>query len=203
MKDLLQETVVVLVLFLATACERDPGRDVRPMANPLRSDAAGLAASTDIIPLDKVSKSQPAAVAQRIANTEITVTYSRPVARGRALFGALVPYDKVWDPGADQATALAFTRDVQIDDHPLAAGKYSLWAIPRADKWTVIFSRAADVYHEPYPGEDQDALRFDVAPEKGPHMEVLTFYFPLVEGKDAVLRLHWGEVMVPLSIRVP
>jgi hypothetical protein len=138
-----------------------------------------------------------------IANTEITITYSRPVARGRELFGALVPYDQVWNPGADQATALAVTRDIQVNDRPLPAGKYSLWAIPRAAMWTLIFSRASDVYHTPYPGEDEDALRLDVGPESGPHMEGLAFYFPPVEGKDAVLRLHWGTVMVPLSIRVP
>jgi hypothetical protein len=174
------------------------------MADPLKN-AANVSAPppTEIIPLDKVSKSQAAAVSQRVANTEITITYSRPVARGRPLFGALVPYDQVWNPGADQATAIAFTRDVQINEHSLPAGKYSLWVIPRADRWTAIFSKAADVYHTPYPGEAQDVLRFDVRPEKGPPMEVLTFYFPFVEGKDVTLRLHWGEVMVPLSIRVP
>jgi hypothetical protein len=172
------------------------------MADPLRSVPASTAAS-EIIPLEKVSKSQAAAVSQRIANTEITITYSRPVARGRELFGKLVPYDEVWNPGADQATAIAVTRDVHVNGRPLAGGKYSLWAIPRPDNWTVIFSKAADVYHTPYPGETQDAMRLDVQPEPGPHMEVLTLYFPIVEGKDAVLRLHWGEVIVPLSIRVP
>ena len=114
-----------------------------------------------------------------------------------------MPFDQVWNPGADQATAIALTRDVHINDRPLPAGKYSLWAVPRADQWTVIFNKAADVYHTPYPGESQDALRLDVHPERGAHMEVLAFYFPVVEGKDAVLRLHWGETMVPLSIRVP
>jgi len=195
--------VIIAPAILLLACQRDPGRDVQPMADPLRSDAAPAAAPADILPLEKVQKSQAAAVSQRVANTEITVTYSRPVARGRALFGALVPYDEVWNPGADQATAVAFTRDVQVNDRPLQAGKYSLWAIPRSDIWTVIFSKAADVYHIPYPGEDQDALRLAIDPEKGSHMEALTFYFPLVEGKDAVLRLHWGDTMVPLSIRVP
>jgi hypothetical protein len=125
--------LIVAPLFLVVACQRDPGRDVRPLADPLRTDTGSAAAPTEIIPLEKVQKSQAAAVSQGVANTEITVTYSRPVARGRALFGALVPFDRVWNPGA----------------------------------------------------------------------EVLTFYFPLVEGKDAVLRLHWGEIMVPLSIRVP
>ena len=86
---------------------------------------------------------------------------------------------------------------------PLPAGKYRLWAIPRADTWTVIFNTAADVCHTPYPGEAQDALRLDIRPEKGRHMEALAFYFPTVEGKDTVLRLHWGELMPPLTIRVP
>jgi hypothetical protein len=195
--------LLIPVVCLSVACERDPGRAVKPMADPLRSDTAPAPSSTEIIPLEKVSKSQAAAVSQRVANTEITVTYSRPVARGRTLFGALVPYDQVWNPGADQATAMASTRDVHVNDQPLPAGKYSLWAIPRSDTWTLIFSKAGDVYHTPYPGEAQDALRLDVRPEAGPHMEALAFYFPKVEGKDAVLRLHWGDVMVPLAIRVP
>jgi hypothetical protein len=190
-------------LVLLAACQRDPGRDVEPVADPLRSGEAQPAATGDPIPLEKVRKSQAAAVSQRVADTEITITYSRPVARGRELFGALVPYDQVWNPGADQATAIAFTRDVHVNDRPLAAGKYSVWAIPRPRLWTLIFSDAADVYHTPYPGEDRDVLRLDVEPEPGPHMETLIFYFPIVEGKDAVLRLHWGERMVPLSIRVP
>jgi hypothetical protein len=194
---------VTLLLVLVAACERDPGRDVRPMRDPLTNAAPSATPDEAVLPLDKVAKSQPAAVSQRIANTDVTVTYSRPVARGRTLFGALVPYDQTWNPGADQATAIAVSRDVQMNDRPLPSGKYSLWAIPRPGLWTIIFSKAAEVYHTPYPGEDQDALRLEVRPEDGPHMEVLTFYFPAVEGKDAVLRLHWGEVMVPLAIRVP
>ena len=165
--------------------------------------SAPAASPAEIIPLEKVSKSQAAAVSQRIANTQVTITYSRPVARGRDLFGALVPYGQVWNPGADRATAMTLTRDVQVNGQSLAAGKYSIWAIPNADRWTVIFSRAADVYHTPYPGPQQDALRLDVIPEPGPHMEALAFYFPTVEGKEAVLHLHWGTVMVPLAMRVP
>jgi hypothetical protein len=198
-------TAAATALLFSAACQTDPGRDVRPMADPLQSESESEpeASPTEIIPLDQVRKSQAAAVSQRIANTEVTITYSRPVARGRQLFGALVPYDEVWNPGADQATAMAVTRDVTVNGQPLAAGKYSLWAIPRSDAWTMIFSRAGDVYHTPYPGEAQDALRLEVQAEMGPHMETLLFYFPVVEGKDAVLRLHWGEVMVPLEISVP
>ncbi|MEX2271933.1 MAG: DUF2911 domain-containing protein [Vicinamibacterales bacterium] len=194
-------TLAAAILILP-ACRRDPGRDVKPLADPLRTAEAPPAAPHEIIPIEKVRKSQAAAVSQRIANTEITITYSRPVARGRELFGTLVPYEQVWNPGADQATAITVTRDVHVNDQVLAAGKYSVWAIPRAGVWTVIFSSAADVYHTPYPGESHDAIRLDVRPEAGPHMEALMFDFPIVEGKDATLRLHWGEVIVPLSIRV-
>jgi hypothetical protein len=194
--------VSTVMLVVVAACERDPGRDVRPMTPPLESSSQPLITS-DTLSLDEVRKSQAAAVAQRVADTEITVTYSRPVARGRPLFGELVPYDEVWNPGADRATAIMFTRDVEINGQPLRAGKYSLWAIPRPESWTVIFSRAAEVYHTPYPGEADDALRFDVNVENGSHTEVLTFDFASVEGKDALLQLRWGTTVVPLSIRVP
>ncbi len=184
--------LLVPMMVVLAACERDPGRDVVPMNDPLRSNTA-TASPTEIIPLDKVSKSQAAAVSQRIANTEITMTYSRPVARGRALFGALVPYGQVWNPGADQATAIAFTRDVHVNNQPLSAGKYSLWVIPRADEWTVIFSKAADVYHTPYPGEAQDALRVSVRPEVGAADGNPDVLLPGRRGKerDAASSLGW------------
>jgi len=178
----------------------DAGRSVTPVT---AAPANVTDISEAVIPLDQVSKSQAAAVGQRVATTEITLTYSRPVARGRQVFGALVPYGKVWTPGADQATAVTFTRDVQINEHPLAKGSYSIWTIPGPDMWTFIFSKVPKAFHESYPGEAQDALRLEVRPEKTAHVETLTFDFPIVEGKDAVLRVEWGEVRVPLSIRVP
>jgi hypothetical protein len=128
-------------VFIAIGCQRDPGRDVKPMPDPLGKSAAPTPAPSEIIPLEKVPRSQAAAVSQRIANTEITITYSRPVARGRALFGKLVPYEQVWNPGADQATAIALTRDVHVNDRSVRAGEYSLWAIPRPDMWTVILQQ--------------------------------------------------------------
>jgi hypothetical protein len=153
--------------------------------------------------LDGVRKSQPGSVMQKIADTEITIVYNRPVARGREIFGALVPYGRMWHPGADQASAIALSSSVTINGQKLAAGKYSIWAIPRADRWTMVFNRTAEVWHTPYPGEATDVLRFDVPVEKGAHMETLAFYFPEVEGKTATLRLHWANVIVPMKIVVP
>src|SRR5258705_3415599 len=120
----------LVLLAVLAGCRRDPVRDVPPVS-AVPANVTDI--SEEVIPVDQVSKSQAAAIGQRIATTEITVTYSRPVARGRPLFGALVPYDAVWTPGADKATAVTFTRDVWINEQPLAQGLYSLWTIPRAD----------------------------------------------------------------------
>ena len=70
--------------------------------------------------------SQRGSVTQMVAFTNIAVTYGRPVARGRALFGALVPWDSVWQPGADSATRIVFSRDVAVEGKTLHAGEYSL-----------------------------------------------------------------------------
>jgi hypothetical protein len=146
--------------------------------------------------------SQRGSVTQNVAFTEIAVAYGRPVARGRELFGGLVPWDKVWHPGADSATRIRFSRDVVLEGKPLPAGEYSLWLIPRErGPWTFILSRAARVFHLPYPGEKLDALRIDVTPEQVSHMESFAIYFPMVLREDAVMRLHWGTTAIPMRIK--
>ena len=148
--------------------------------------------------------SQRGSVSQNVALTEITVEYGRPIARGRALFGALVPWDSVWHPGADSATRIVFSHPVLLEGHEVKAGEYSLWLIPHASApWTVILSRAAHTFHKPYPGAANDAYRFDVTTEKGSHMESLAIYFPSVVKADAVLRIHWGETIVPIRVTAP
>src|SRR5687768_8184835 len=164
--------------------------------------ATALSAQQDIIPLDRVIKSQRGTVSQKIANTDITITYGRPVARGRTLFGSLVPYGRMWHPGADAASTFAVTRDIQVNGQALPKGSYSLWTVPGEAAWTLVFSTVADTFHTNYPGEQRDALRLEAKPETGAHMETLTYYFPVVDGKDATLRLHWGTVIVPLAIKV-
>jgi hypothetical protein len=144
-------------------------------------------------------RSQRGAVVQMIGTTRVEITYSRPVARGRALFGALVPWGRVWNPGADTATAISISAPIRINGERLPAGTYSLWAIPGENEWTFIFNTAHPVWHVPYRG-GQEALRVRAVPERGAHMETLAFYFPIVDGLTAVLNFHWGEVVVPLRI---
>lgn len=150
----------------------------------------------------KVRLSQRGGVTQRVADTVFTLDYSRPVARGRELFGTLVPWGKIWCPGADDATTIEVSTNVKIEGQELPAGKYSVWAEPQPERWTVIFSRDHTVWHTRYP-QGRDALRLQVTPRPGDHMETLAFYFPVVAGRKAELVLHWGKTVVPLGIEVP
>jgi hypothetical protein len=146
--------------------------------------------------------SQHGSVSQQIANTTVTIEYNRPVARGRTLFGSLVPYGRVWCPGADNCTTIQLSTDVKVNGQALGRGTYSMWAEPDETRWTVIFNSAHPVFHTRYPS-DKDVLRLQVAPRQGSHMETLAFYFPVVDGNHAELVLHWGTLVVPLSIDVP
>jgi hypothetical protein len=151
----------------------------------------------------EIRRSQHGTVTQRVGLTEIAISYNRPLARGRQLFGDLVPWGRVWHPGADSATTISFSRDVTVQGRDLAAGRYTLWTIPAEPpaQWTVVFNSSLGGWHTPYPGESYDVLRVLVTPEQGAHMETLAYYFPVVAPDSAVLRLHWGTTIVPLVIR--
>ena len=148
-----------------------------------------------------IPKSQLATVVQQVAGTRLEIQYRRPVARGRSLFGALVPWGRIWTPSADSAARITISAPVTVNGSALAAGSYAIWAIPDSTSWTVIFSETASVFHLRYP-EGHDALRVRAAPLHGDHVESLMFAFPMVDADSAVMQLRWGPTIVPLTIRV-
>jgi hypothetical protein len=151
-----------------------------------------------------VKPSQHGSVSQDVAGTTFTIEYDRPVARGRDLFGALVPYDRVWCPGANTCTTLTVSTDVTIEGKTLPAGTYTVWAKPGASTWSIIFNTAHPTFHTQHARvADRDFLTVDVTPRTASHMETLAFYFAAVDGHHTELVLHWGTVAVPLSIDVP
>lgn len=156
----------------------------------------GLPARSQAIP-----RSQLGSVAQQVAGARVEVVYRRPVARGRELFGALVPWGEVWTPSADSAARLSLSRAVEVQGHPLPAGTYGIWAIPDSAAWTVIFSGVPAAFHLRYP-EGRDVLRVRAVPRRGEHVETLQFSFPVVDADSAVLQLRWGTTVVPLTLRV-
>lgn len=135
--------------------------------------------------------------------TRIRVRYIRPVARGRALFGSLVKYGSTWTPSADSSMWISFSGDVDIDGHRLKAGDYSVWAFPDTARWTLAFNKRPLNHHTRYPGESEDALRVLAKVDSLPHVETLTIDFPVVDGRNAVLRIHWGTVAVSIPVKEP
>src|SRR6478609_7792407 len=92
-------------------------------------------------------RSQLGVTTQWVGGTKIELTYRRPVARGRALFGALVPYGKVWTPSADSAARISTSGPITINGETLAAGTYSIWAVPDSVQWIVTFNSNANLFH--------------------------------------------------------
>jgi hypothetical protein len=153
----------------------------------------------------QVRASERATVSQTVDGTVITVDYSRPVARGRdSVFGRVVRWGEVWTPGANWATTLEINRDIRLNDHPLARGKYSLWMVPRAaGPWTVLVWDEARRFHTQRPDTTRARLRFAVMPQQLAPVEVLTFSFPEVRRDGARLIMQWGATAIPLEIEVP
>ena len=144
--------------------------------------------------------SQNATVKQTIGLTDVTITYSRPGVKGRVIWGNLVPYDKIWRTGANEATTISVSKDVKINGQPLPAGTYSLHTIPGKTEWTLIFNKVAKQWGSFDYKQSEDAIRVKVKPESGPMQEWMQFSFPDVQPNSATAVLAWEKVRVPFTI---
>jgi hypothetical protein len=150
----------------------------------------------------QVFASEHGVAAQTVNGTTFTVEYYRPAARGRELFGKLVRWGREWTPGANWATTLEVDHDIRVEGQPLPKGKYSVWAVPQPDAWTLILSRKARAFHTLRPGPEDEQLRVAVKPAQGPHAELLTWSFPVVAHDSAELHLQWGTTDVALHLGI-
>lgn len=145
-----------------------------------------------------------ATVSQTIGNTVVSIYYGRPAIRGREMFGQLIPFNQVWHTGAgaNEATVITFSDDVLIEGEPLKAGKYSLYTIPREDKWTLIFTNVPAQWGTYNYNSATDAIRVQVDAKKGYHIEQMMFYFKDITNNSATIVFHWGETKVPFTVEI-
>ncbi|NIP81172.1 MAG: DUF2911 domain-containing protein [Gemmatimonadetes bacterium] len=168
--------------------------------------AAAVAATTlATVPVPataQIRASESGRVAQTVDGTTLEIAYSRPSARGRALFGELVPWDVVWTPGANWATTLETDRDIRLNGVAVPAGKYTVWMIPREGPWTLTLNPNPKLFHFQKPDSTDEQIHVAVEPEPAPHREMLTWSFPAVSGDGAVLEMAWGETRIPVGVVV-
>ena len=139
-------------------------------------------------------------VEQLVGLTKIEVEYNRPSARGRKVFGDLVPYGKVWRTGANKCTTIELNGPVSVEGGQLAAGKYSLFTIPGEDTWTVIFNRNTELWGEGDRKDEDDVLRVNVKPRPTEFTETFTIGFDEVKDDKARLDLRWENVRVSMGL---
>ena len=128
------------------------------------------------------------------------VIYSRPQKNGRVIFGELLEYGKVWRLGANEATELEFYSDVKINDIKLKKGRYTMYGIPNAEKWTIIINKETDTWGSFKYDEKNDLLRIDVPVQK---QTAITEEFVMVFEKSetgAGLIIAWDDVKLNLPI---
>ena len=147
------------------------------------------------------SPSTPQFVKQDFGLSSIELSYSRPNVKGRKIFGDLVPYDKVWRTGANQATTLNFGDDVTIGGVKIKAGKYGLLTIPNAGSWTIIITRQLDVTSPAAYKPDQDIVRVTAETHQLPFsLETFSILFANVTSNSCQLQMIWDNVIVSLDI---
>src|SRR5438105_8733273 len=147
--------------------------------------------------------SQAAEVKQRIALTDITVKYHRPLVNGRRIWGGLVPYGKVWRAGANENTTIDFSDAVSVEGKPLPKGTYGLHMIPNQDSWTIIFSKTNTAWGSYSYDQKEDALRVDVKPRPlAENKEALEFDFEDLKPTSAAVTLKWEKVGVPFTVSI-
>ncbi len=151
----------------------------------------------------QIRASEFATVSQTIDGTVVTVKYSRPRVRGRdTIFGGPVFWGEVWTPGANWATTLEFSSDVELNGHAVPEGKYSLWLVVQPESWTVVLDTTARLFHTDRPGESPAQIRFSIQPRPGPFTEALAFTFTDLSPRGVTLAMNWQETYVPFHITV-
>jgi hypothetical protein len=139
-------------------------------------------------------------VTAKVGAATITIEYGRPYVKGRTIFGGLVPFDKVWRTGADEATTFTTDKDVQLGTLLVPAGKYALFTIPGEKEWTVILNKVSKTWgaFDYEKNKAQDLGKTTAKAEAVPATEQLTI--SIMNGK---LNIVWDKTCasVPVVVR--
>ena len=141
---------------------------------------------------------------QRIGLTDVTVEYSRPSKKGRAIYGDLVPYDQPWRTGANQATKITFSEDVKVGGIDVPKGSYALLSKPGKKTWTFMLYPHNSTNFSSYLESTAQPLTFTsdaIVMPAGVNVETFMMGFDNLTTDSGDLYLLWDNVYVPVSIK--
>ena len=154
----------------------------------------------------KVPQASPkSTLTQTVGLTDVEIEYSRPSAKGRVIFGDLVPFGKVWRTGANANTTISFSDDVVINGATLKKGKYALYVSPKANEWEIFFYTATDNWGTPEKWDDTKvALKATSKTELlNRNVETFTIGINNTDNNFANIELSWEKTLVALKFEVP
>lgn len=147
--------------------------------------------------------SPKASVSYVIGMTDVRVTYGAPAVKERAIWGGVVPYGDIWRAGANEATTIEFSTDVNMEGQTLKAGKYALFMIPGETEWTVIFNKQHDQWGADKYSEANDALRITVTPKMNEGLqERLTYTIHDMKMDMGYVKLAWEKMRLYMRFKV-
>ncbi len=153
----------------------------------------------------QIRASELGSMTQVIDGTKISVTYSRPRARGRTpLFGTRVAHwGEVWTPGANWATVLEVSNDVTLNGQPVPKGKYSVWMVLReTGTWTTVLDPKSRIFHMDPPDSSATQIRISTTVDQAPAVDVLTWSMPELSASGGSLTMQWGTTRATLKVAV-
>jgi hypothetical protein len=152
----------------------------------------------------ELPRSVPAAkLNQQVGLTEIAVEYDCPAAKGRKIWGGVVPFGQPWLMGSNVATKIKFSKDVTIGDRVVPAGSYWLLGIPNKDAWTLVINKSPDPIASVRDYKPElDVARVKVAPKSTSRRERLTYSFSDLTDDRTSLDLEWDALRVSIPIQV-
>lgn len=143
-----------------------------------------------------------ASVSQTVGYTSITINYCRPAVHARKIWGELVPYNKVWRMGANEATTIQFTTDVYVEGNKVPAGKYSLFTIPTEKDWTIIINKVDKQWGAYNYKQEEDLVRFKVKPVESAFAENLCYSFDNLTSSSASIFVRWENLKIAFKVEV-
>lgn len=131
---------------------------------------------------------------------KVQITYNRPSMRGRKIYGELVPFNRVWRTGANEATTLKTDVALDINGTQVPAGTYTLFTLPSEGNWKLIVNKQTGQWGTDYK-QDQDLARIDMQKEALPRQaEQFTISFEPPNGSTTKLNLDWENTRQSVTI---